>query len=82
MTKLEDKTGLAISRGRRYLGKWTRRILEMITRDSWELVAREGVIIIARVRKSITASLMSTRVTATVIPIPGLCSCSTTTPTC
>ena len=35
-------------------GKWQKRILEMITRDSMELVVKEGEMIIARVRKSIT----------------------------
>ena len=34
--------------------KWQKRILEMITRDSMELVVKEGEMIIARVRKSIT----------------------------
>ena len=35
--------------------KWHKRILEMISRDSFEVVAKEGETITARVRKSITS---------------------------
>ena len=35
--------------------KWHKRILEMITRDSLDMVAKEGEAIILRVRKSITS---------------------------